>query len=275
MLIIEIIMYLILAVVLGYFLVANYVNYQLARKDFSDAYDDGRKVWTARGIYGDGIDENSIQSIDHAFSEGAMGVEVDVFYDVAMKDYIVSHNYPYELKNGKILPLSELFDALGEGHYFWLDFKKLRRLKGSQVNEAVQRLKDISGQNNLHQRVYVEGENPTNLAAFRRAGFHTIFDTHPASDNSLLASFMISVYKIFYYFGNHTVMGMEYGQLDNPIYGNNARRRLGNLPVFLYHLPVDESLIDELLKIKSVRAFIVGNNQSVNFHHKVQAKAQQ
>lgn len=268
MLVLDVILALFIAILLCYFLVASYVNYQLTKKDFSNAYDDVRKVWTARGIYGDGIDENSIQSIGHAFSEGAMGVEVDVFYDVELKDYIVSHNYPYELKNGKILPLSELFDALGEGHYFWLDFKKLRRLRGQQVVDAVNRLKEISAQNNIHERVYVEGENPTNLAAFRRAGFHTIFDTHPEPDNSLFTPFMISLYKIFYYFGNHSVMGMEYGERNNPVFGKNTRKRLGNLPVFLYHVPVDEDLVDELLQIPSVRAFIVGNNQSVNFHQK-------
>ena len=185
-----------------------------------------------------------------------------------MNDYIVSHNYPYELKNGKILPLGELFDALGDDHYFWLDFKKLRRLKGQQVHEAVQRLKQISARNNLHERVYVEGESPTNLAVFRRAGFHTIFDTHAEPDNSLLAPFMVGVYKIFYYFGNHTVMGMEYGELANPVYGTNTRQRLGRIPLFLYHVPVDEGLVDELLQIPSVRAFIIGNKQSVNFHHK-------
>jgi len=268
MLVIEILTGLLVAAMLCYFLVTNYVDYQLARRDFSDAYDDVRKVWTARGIYGDDIDENSIQSIGHAFLEGAMGVEVDVFYDVEMKDYIVSHNFPYELKNGKLLPLSELFDTLGEGHYFWLDFKKLRRLNRAQVLDAVQRLKEISNQGSLHKRVYIEGETPFNLAAFRRAGFHTIFDTHPEPDNSLLAPFMISIYKAFYYFGNHTVMGMEYGELDKPVFGEKTRKRLGKLPVFLYHVPVDEDLIDELLEIGSVRAFIVGNNQSVNFHQK-------
>ncbi len=249
-------------------MVGRYIDYRLARTTFSAGYDDNRKIWSARGIYGDGVDENSIQSIGHAFSEGALGVEVDVFYDVKMNDYIVSHNYPYELKNGKILPLSELFEALGDDHYFWLDFKKLRRLKGAEVTAAVQRLKAISKRNNLHQRIYVEGEAPTNLIVFRRAGFHTIFDTHPATDNCLFAGFMISIYKMFYYFGNHTVMGMEYGELGNPVYGKKSRKRLGRIPVFLYHVPVDEDLVDELLSIHSVKAFIVGNNQSVNFHHK-------
>ncbi len=268
MLFLKFLFYGIIFLILAYFLVGYYVDVKLRHKNFSSAYDDCHKVWSARGLYGGEIDENSIQSIGKAFDRGAMGVEVDVFYDVDMKDFIVSHNRPYELKNGKILPLKELFDALGKDHYFWLDFKKLRHLSKTQALEAVERLKEISSRNHLFERVYVEGENPTNLALFRKAGFHTIFDTHPATDNSFLEPLMIGVYKMFYYFGEHTVMGMEYGELDNPVFGPNTQRRLGNIPVFLYHVPVDESLVDKLLNIKSVRAFIVGNNQSVDFHHK-------
>ena len=261
-------LYLVLAIIAGGYILILYVNFRLSNKDYSEAYDDARKIWTARGIYGEGVEENSIESIRHAFDEGAMGVEVDVYYDVEMNDYIVSHDRPYLLVKGRLLTLKELFDALGEGHYFWLDFKKLRFLTHQQALQAVQRLKAISENNGVQERIYVEGETPINLALFRKAALHTIFDTHPTTDNNLLTPFAIAVYKIFFYFGKHTVMGMEYGSLDKPVYGNKTRNRLGKLPVFLYHVPVDESLLDELVDIQAVRALIVGNNQSVNFHYK-------
>jgi hypothetical protein len=260
--------YLLVLIVCAYFGLAYYVDYQLARKDFSSAYNDCHKVWTARGLYGGQTQQNSIKSIGRAFDRGALGVEVDIHYDVEIKDYIVSHSRPYRLKNGRILPLGELFDAVGAGRYFWLDFKKLRRLDQAQALEAVQRLIDISQVHGVKSRIYVEGANPTNLSYFNNAGFHTIFDTHPAPDNHFLSPFMITVYKIVYYFGDYTVMGIEYGEFDNPIYGANTRARLGNIPVFLYHLPVDQTLVDEMLRIDAVRAFIVGNNQSVDFHDK-------
>mgnify|MGYP001047071004 FL=1 len=266
--IVRVFVYLILALLLSIYALEFYVDRQLSSKDFSSAYNDCRKVWTARGLYGEGIDQNSIQSIGRAFQQGAQGVEVDVRYDVAQKDYIVSHDYPYRTKNGKILPLSELFNAVGDGHYFWLDFKALRHLSDEQAMEAVQRLKDISSRNGLSDRIYVEGENPTNLAHFRKAGFHTIFDTHPEPESVFVSGLMIAVYKIFYYFGDHTVMGMEYGELNDPVYGDKTRRQLGNIPVFLYHLPADETLVDSLLPVPQVRAFIVGNNLSIDLHHK-------
>ena len=273
MLVLEIIFYLLIVLIVSIFTLSFYVNYRLSIRSHSEAYDDSRKVWTARGIYGEGVEENSIESIRHAFDEGAMGVEVDVFYDVEMNDFIVSHNRPYLLVKGKLLTLKELFDALGEGHYFWLDFKKLRFLTHLQALQAVHRLKIISAKNGVHQRVYVEGETPINLALFRKAGFHTIFDTHPTADNNFLTPFVIAVYKIFYYFGDHTVMGMEYGSVDKPVYGKNTQKRLGRLPVFLYHVPVDENLLDDLVEIQAVRALIVGNNQSVNFHYKKAQKS--
>ena len=263
------IVYIIAFIVFVSYALTFYVDYQLSEKNFSNSYNDCRKIWTARGLYGNGVDQNSIQSIAAAFSEGATGVEVDVFYDIGIQDYIVSHSYPYSKKQGKILPLADLFEATGDGHYFWLDFKKLRHLSEQQVQDAIQRLFAISKKNNLHERIYVEGEAPVNISRYREAGFHTIFDTHAEAESmGLISTIMINAYKIVFYFGNHSVMGIEYGELDDPVYGPENRKRLKDVPVFLYHVPVDEALIDELLALKNVRAMIIGNNQSVNFHHK-------
>ena len=265
----RIIFYFILLLVIVYFGMVFYVDMQLAKKDFSDSYNGCHKVWTARGLYGNGIDQNSIESIGAAFEQGAEGVEVDVRYDKKMQDFIVSHDYPYNKKNGKILKLSELFDAVGDNHFFWLDYKKLRHLNEEQTQQAIQRLFDISQKNNLKDRIYIENEAPINLFQYRKSGLHTIFDTSPVPESmSFVSALMINLYKMFFYFGNHSVMAMNYGELDDPIYGEHTRERLKNVPVFLYHLPVDEALVDELMALKNVRAFIVGNNQSINFHNK-------
>ncbi len=265
----RIIFYFLLLLVIVYFGLVFYVDMQLSKKDFSDSYNGCHKVWTARGLYGNGIDQNSIESIGAAFEKGAEGVEVDVRYDKKMQDFIVSHDYPYNKKNGKILKLSELFDAVGDNHYFWLDYKKLRYLNDEQTQQAIQRLFEISKKNNLKDRIYIENEAPVNLLKYRKAGLHTIFDTSPVPESrSFVSALMVNLYKMFFFFGDHSVMAMNYGELDDPIYGEHTRERLKNVPVFLYHLPVDEVLVDELLALKNVRAFIVGNNQSINFHNK-------
>ena len=265
--------YFIAFVVLASYATVFYVVYQLSRMDFPSSYNDCMKVWSARGLYGNGVEQNSIPSIKAAFYEGAMGAEVDIFYDTEMQDYVVSHSRPYSKKDGKLLMLGELLDATGKDHYLWLDFKKLRHLTDAEVEQAINRLFEISQKNDLHQRLYVEGEAPVNISRYRQAGFHTIYDTHPEPEsNSFISRIMINAYKIVFYFGNHSVMGMEYGELGDPIYGPQNRELLKHVPVFLYHIPTDESLVDELLELETVRAFIVGNNESVNFHYKNSCK---
>ena len=240
-----------------------YANRKLATRDFSTAYRDCHKIWSARGLYGGEIAQNTIESIGAAFDQGARGVEVDVFYDTALKDYVVSHDFPYNSKHGRLLRLGEVFQVLGEGHYFWLDFKNLRDLNRPQVSEAVAHLTLISG--TVKPRVYVEGSNPTNLSRFKKGGFNTIFDTQPEPARSILAGPMIRAYKIAFYFGGYTVMAMKYGSPGNPVYSPKTRRRLGDIPVFIYHLPTEPGLVAEMLNDDGVRAFLVGRDQSVDF----------
>ncbi len=262
--------FLVLTIIFGLCFVGfvAYVDRQIERRDFSNSYSDCHKVWTARGIYGGAIEQNSIESIGKAFEQGAMGVEVDVFYDVAFNDFVVSHDYPYNNKQGQLLKLSALFNRYPQRHYYWLDLKKQSRLSTEQIEDAVQRLQEISVGQGLAQRIYVESESPGKLSQFKRGGFNTLFDTRSRPASSWLAPIMMSVYKIAFYLGDYTVMGMEYGDIDDPIYGPSTRHRLGSIPVFLYHLPVNDALIDSMLEIDSVKAFIVGNNQSVNYHYK-------
>jgi len=265
----KLIFYFLILLVGTYFVLSFYVDYQLAKKDYSDSYNDCRKVWSARGLYENFHQQNSIESIGRAFEEGAMGVEVDVRYDIQMQDFIVSHDYPYNKKNGKTLKLSELFEALGDDRYFWLDFKRLRHLSEQQTQDAIQRLYDISQKNSLYERIYVEGEAPIKLSRYREAGLHTIFDTHPVPESKVyLSELIINLYKMVFYFGNHSVMGLEYGELNDPVFGPETQELLKNVPVFLYHLPVDEALIDDMLAVKNVRAFIVGDSVSVNYFNK-------
>lgn len=259
--------YLIVMTVVLLWGLSYYVDYQLSHKDFPDSFDDCHKIWSARGIYGDGIEQNSIQSMQAAAEEGAVGAEVDIFYDTQMKDFIVSHSRPYSKKQGRILRLSELFDATEDGFYYWLDFKRIRHLSDEQTQDAIQRLHAISEKSDRYKRLYVEGEAPFTILQYRKAGFHTIYDTHPEPEsNAIISAIMINLYKIIFYYGGHSVMGMEYGELDDPVFGPENRKRLKDVPLFLYHVPVDESLVNDLLATENIRAFIVGNNVSVNLH---------
>ena len=70
------------------------------------------------------------------------------------------------------------------------------------------------------------------------------------------------LFKAVYCFGGVTVMGLNSGTPEEPIYGPNTRHRLRNVPVFLYHLPDDITFIEELVSFRDVR--VVTIRQDVN-----------
>jgi glycerophosphoryl diester phosphodiesterase len=245
-----------------YFVVTAYVNYQLEHPSEYQAYDSCQKVWSSRGTYIEWKDQNSIESVRTALLEGAGGVEIDLRFDTELKKFIISHDYPYNLKNGKLLSLQELLDAVGDFGYFWLDYKNLRLLSSEQTQEAIVRLKEISARGDLRERIYIEGVDPIKLPLYRQAGFHTIFDTQPPKDSLPVTAFVMNIYKAAFYFGGHTVMGMAYGSVEEPIYGPDTQKGLGNIPVFLYHVPNDDELLDRLVASKEVRAILVGRDRS-------------
>lgn len=244
-----------------------YVNHQLDRRTYQQVYNECHKLWSNRGLVGEGVARNSIQSVLNAFSHQAAGVEIDYYYDTDLKKFVVSHDFPYGLIENRLLTLQELFEAVDSpGHYYWLDFKKLRKLEDKQVDDAVARLEYITSNNDLKRRVYVEGEDPLHLAYFQRAGFNTIFDTHPLADRYPLSVFLINVYKIVYYFGRHTVLGLNYSYHGAPIYSGENKAALSNVPVFVYHTPDDPELVKRLVSDPAVKVVLNSDETISNFH---------
>lgn len=64
-------------------------------------------------------------------------------------------------------------------------------------------------------------------------------------------------------------MSMNYGREEGPIYAREAVKQLGNIPLFIYHIPVDEALVDKLLDNWRGRAALIGNNKASIFITKV------
>lgn len=255
-------------VMTGFILVIARADYNLAQRTNAHAYNEPHKVWATRGLVTDGSDgspvrvRNSIDSISYAFNRGARGTEVDVFYDTEKCAFIVSHGRRYEKPNNALLTLETLFNAVGEDGYFWLDWKDLRQLNRNQLQAALARLKLITVQGNLRDRVYVEGEAPLSLLAVRQAGFQTIYDCRPMLDTNILNPVLVDVFKAVYCFGGFTVMGMNSGTRAEPIYGPNTRRVLRTIPAFVYHVPDDMAFLEELAASKDVRVIIL--QQDIN-----------
>lgn len=250
----------------GFIGVVAWVDYSLGQRDNVGVYDDPYKVWAARGLVVEGPritksgTQNSIESIRLAFDRGAKGVEVDAYFDTALNQYVVSHDRPYNLKKGVLLGLGSLLEAVGDDGQFWLDLKKLSHLDRAQLAAAVAELETLTAKGDLKGRFYVEGEDPVNLRAFHRAGFLTIYDTHPLKDSNPWTPLASDLYKLVYYFGGHTVMGMNSGEPGALIYGPEACRALRNVPVFIYHTPDESDRLGELLAAPDVRVILVGDH---------------
>jgi len=250
-----------------------YVDKQLQKQSHENVYNSCHKIWSARGIYKDYVNQNSIGSFKKAFSMGSIGAEVDLYYDVETDRFIISHDRPkkdesgkliYTKKDGRILTLEILLREVGEGHYFWIDYKNLNRISPEETNQAIARLLKITESGTIRERLYLEGSHPQRLSMYTDAGFKTIFGIHPPYEGNLLSSFTINIYKMAYYFNNISAIAMSYGLLEDPAYGPDTQEMLKAVPVFLFHVPDDEKLINTLKEKQDVRVMLIGRDISLD-----------
>jgi hypothetical protein len=237
-------------------------------------YDSCHKIWAARGLYDFREEQNSVVAMKRAFSLGAQGAEVDFHYDIDMNRFVISHDHPKKGEDGKyiypdkgegILTLEDFLQAVGRGHYFWLDYKNLGKLSKEETKTAIDRLLEITDFDNIRERLYIEGSNPLLLEMYTNAGFRTILGIHPLPGSNVFSSIVINGYKIAYYFKNITALAMPYGKkVDDPIYDSSAKQNLKGVPVFIFHTPDDEQLLHSLMDHSDIRVVLVGKDLSIN-----------
>jgi glycerophosphoryl diester phosphodiesterase len=260
--------------IFAYNLLIFFIDHKIEKKYTKNTYDNCRKIWSSRGLYKTYHQQNSIKSFQNAFSNGFIGVEVDFYYDKKKEQFIISHNKPkkdkngnlhYTLKDGKILTLEELLHKQGEGHYFWLDYKNLDRLSIEETQLAIKRLNKITKDEiGLKDRLYIEGSTPNTLEIYTNAGFKTLFAFQPLKEDSIFSSISSNIYKIAYYFYNITAVALPYGPIENPKYSKQTQENLKGIPTFLFHVPDEEALLEELVKKDDVRVMLIGRDKSIN-----------
>ena len=250
-----------------------YVDMHIEAKNHSAVYNNPQITWSARGIYDSPKEQNSITSFKKAFDAGSMGAEVDCYYDVFLDKFIVSHDrtkkeqtgqYQYLLKDGEVLSLEKLFTTLGEGHYFWIDYKNLDRLSTEETLKAIGRLDKITSIYHIKKRIYLEGSTPNHLQYYAEAGYKTLFAFGPLRENNIFSSISSNFYKIAYYFYDMSAVAIHYGSMANPKYGETTQKNLKSIPTFVFHVPNDTALLKKLAKNKDVRVILVGRDISVN-----------
>ena len=170
----------------------------------------------------------------------------------------------YTKKDGKLLTMEKLLQTVGEGHYFWFDYKNLDKLSVKETQHALERLLSITQEDTIRKRIYIEGSNPLRLSIYTDAGFKTILGIHPLRESNLFSSIVINAFKIVYYFTNISGIALPYGSKDDPVYGEETAKSLGSIPVFLFHVPDDKELLYKLVDKNSVRVMLVGRDLSIN-----------
>lgn len=211
------------------------------------------KVWAHRGYF-NGYTQNSIASFTKAFDLGAKGTELDIFYDLITDDYIVSHDYPYNLKNGRILRLEEVFRTVGERGYFWLDFKNLRFLSRDNTEKAVARLHRLLAQFRLNEKVIVESSDPGNLSIVSKSGLYTSYWITPKEKHPVAFWGQVYKYKIAYILGRFSAISMSY-----KLYGEKTGRVFSRVPVLLFTVN-DKEILTALIKEENVRIVLTDKN---------------
>ncbi len=145
----------------------------------------GEELFWAHGGRVKPLQPNSIESVRAAFDRGAPGCEIDIYFDHPTRSFVVSHDFPYNLRNGRLLMLDELFREVGDRGYFWLDFKNLGDLDGGDPGRAARRLRALLRRHSLLERSFVESGAQWELGLLARKGILTCWRIDPQAGTFL------------------------------------------------------------------------------------------
>jgi len=210
------------------------------------------KMWAHRGYFLGGTQQNSIGSFQAAFNLGAKAIELDIHYDLSLNDYVVSHDFPYALKDGKLLLLEEVFKNFSTSGFFWLDFKNLRRnLSSDSTNKAINRLVELTKKYNLKEKIIIESPDPIRLLAASRRGFFTSYWIRPYIDRQTLQPwhYFLKV-KFFLLYGNFSALSM-----NHIWYTDDIEKVFKHIPIHLFTVNNQRRLV-ELMEKDSVKIIL-------------------
>lgn len=172
-------------------------------------HQEGHKVWAHRGyLIGDHeIAENSIEAYNNALTNGAKGIEIDIYFNVREKQFLVSHDEP----NTEKLTLDTVIAEFGDSSYYWLDFKNLLGLNQQETEEAAQTLYEILEGANIIASTLIESQSAENLHPFQQKGMHVSYWVFSHPDFSLL-QYWKNIFTIRYtiYKYNIPALSMDY-----------------------------------------------------------------
>ncbi len=188
-------------------------------------------VWDHRGLQLDSTEsENSLLSYDHAIAEGAKGIEMDIFYDDSLADFVISHDRPYQLQaDSSVMMLSQVMAQYGQSIYYWLDLKNLSLQNRNAVAQRMQHLLDSLS---LAEQVYIEsGESRAAYLLTRHSSLNLILWIQYNSKKSIVASLKKLYYKMLIGMGDFSAVSRGYRYADE-----DFRAAFGDFPCYIFHI---------------------------------------
>ena len=217
-------------------LVFLFINYKFFSHSVANSFYNGNhKVWAHRGYYKK-FPENSIESFSEAFNRGARGVELDIFFDEGLQDFIVSHHIPYKLHENKLLTLEKVFSSVGNRGYFWVDFKRLDSVHNIDI--VVDKMEKLLRKFDLFEKVIIESPEGFLLRKFSQKGMHTSYWIQLPSIRVLLWIKDFG-YRAMIAFSNFSAVSMDYRD-----YANYIKRNYSHLPIHLFTVNNKEEVVD-------------------------------
>lgn len=208
------------------------------------------KVWGHSGYYVD-APRNSLEALEAALDLGATGIEIDIFYDSQLNDFVISYDEPYEKFNGKILKLDEAFMKLGTRGFYWLDFKNLGSLKPSNVERASKRLSLILSQRKLEKKIIIESKSHPNLAQFSKLNIPTLYAPSLYHDAPIPVRWY-RMLEIKYLIAKYNFSALSF---DHNYFDPTLLKTFHGMDIYLYTIN-DEKKLKTLLDIPDIKVIL-------------------
>jgi glycerophosphoryl diester phosphodiesterase len=213
------------------------------------------KTWSHAGYTKDtNFKKNTINAFDNAIVVNHVkGLELDVIYDIKMKKFVVSHDFPYQKHNGELLLLDSVLKKYKNTIKYWLDFKNLMVLNKKETTESCENLIHLLKNKSVKQNnILIESENRENLSHYTDNSFYKSLWIVPYKSRyrSILRDY---IYKFYYITGEFSSISMPYK------YYPRVESHLNNIPINLWTIN-DPEIFEMYLKNKKVKIILSDQN---------------
>jgi hypothetical protein len=187
------------------------------------------EYWSHRGKNNAGLPENSIAAFEYVLQQGVTGIEVDVFWDEATKQMLVTHDTPQAVKQYPLL--KEIIGRFKDSASYWLDFKNLNSANVKQVQEQ---LSQLAAAYQVQDKIYIESSNGPVLRKINTSTIRTLYWVQygrhfPKRPIKLLYIKSLIVFSKFYgYTSSYSLMDDDF------------KKQFGGLPLYIFHATAQE-----------------------------------